>query len=202
MSSVTDGSVQQRMRSADRRALILDAATEVFGARGYLGTTTDDVARAAGISQPYVVRMFGSKERLFVEVIERARTALLETFHEALAQNEARSVAELHQALGDAYVDLVERRGIHLSLLQGFVQGADPVVGAAARQGFLDVWSLLRNEARFTPDQARDFLARGMLISILLSVRMAEAAGDEPMAHEMLACTFGTKLDIVLPQTG
>jgi TetR/AcrR family transcriptional regulator len=195
----------ERMAAGRRRQLILDAATEVFGARGYIGATTDQVARAAGISQPYVVRMFGSKERLFVEVVGRAKDALLAAFRSALdAMGEGRSPEELTHALGDAYVDLAERRGIHLSLLQAFVQGADPVVGAAAREGFLAVWRLLRQEAGFSPDAAREFIAQGMLISVLLSVRMPESAGDDPEAREMLVCTFGPKLDLVLgkPATG
>ena len=195
----------ERMAAGRRRQLILDAATEVFGARGYIGATTDQVARAAGISQPYVVRMFGSKERLFVEVVARAKDALLAAFRSALdALGEGPSPEELTHALGDAYVDLAEQRGIHLSLLQAFVQGADPVVGAAAREGFLAVWRLLRQEAGFPPDAAREFIAQGMLISVLLSVRMPESAADDPEAREMLVCTFGPKLDLVLgrPATG
>ncbi|MBN8883980.1 MAG: helix-turn-helix transcriptional regulator, partial [Salana multivorans] len=47
------------MRGSERRELVLSAAAEVFGERGYVGATTDAVARAAGVSQPYVVRMFG-----------------------------------------------------------------------------------------------------------------------------------------------
>ncbi|MCU1580821.1 MAG: TetR/AcrR family transcriptional regulator, partial [Microbacteriaceae bacterium] len=53
-----------RMRAEDRRELILEAATRVFGDRGYIGATTNLVAVAAGVSQPYVVRIFGTKEKL------------------------------------------------------------------------------------------------------------------------------------------
>src|ERR1700754_4481418 len=73
-----------RMRSQDRRELILEAATAVFGERGYGGATTDAVARAAGVSQPYVVRMFGTKEALFLEVLHRALDKLLAAFRGAL----------------------------------------------------------------------------------------------------------------------
>ena len=38
---------------------------------GYAGTSTDAVAREAGVSQPYVVRMFGTKLDLFLEVFVR-----------------------------------------------------------------------------------------------------------------------------------
>src|ERR1700733_3684577 len=90
MSSVTttipEKSVEAvtRMRSEDRRELILEAATAVFGERGYVGTTTDAVAKSARVSQPYVVRMFGTKEALFLEVLDRALTKLMTTFEDAL----------------------------------------------------------------------------------------------------------------------
>ena len=73
-----------RMKAAERRELILEAATAVFGARTYVGTTTDEIARAAGVSQPYVVRLFGTKEKLFIEVVERAYARVIAEFRAAL----------------------------------------------------------------------------------------------------------------------
>src|ERR1700710_507693 len=85
--------LERRMTAVERREAILDAASAVFGQRGYFGATTDQVARAAGISQPYVVRMFGSKEALFLAVIERAKSSLLQSFRAALADWSADSAA-------------------------------------------------------------------------------------------------------------
>ena len=62
----------RRMSSEERREQIIDAAMAVFGAKGYVGTTTDDVARAASVTQPYVVRLFGTKENLFLAALRRA----------------------------------------------------------------------------------------------------------------------------------
>ena len=86
MSTMTieDLAPAPRMKAADRRELILEAATAVFGAKTYVGTTTDEVARAAGVSQPYVVRLFGTKEKLYIEVIQRAYGRILDTFRLAL----------------------------------------------------------------------------------------------------------------------
>ncbi len=83
MSSVT--APVTRMKADERRELVLEAATLVFGERGYFGATTDGVAKAAGVSQPYVVRMFGTKETLFLAVLERALERLLRTFRAVLA---------------------------------------------------------------------------------------------------------------------
>ncbi|RIX30148.1 TetR/AcrR family transcriptional regulator [Amnibacterium setariae] len=188
-------------RTADeRRESILRAAAQVFGRRGYAGATTDQVARAAGISQPYVVRLFGSKEALFLAVLDQAKTELLAAFRAAIAEDRASdSPAEhLFVVLGDRYVDLARERGVHLSLLQGFVQGAEPVIGAAAREGYLEIWRFLREEAGFDVDRARDFLGRGMLLSVLLAVDLPVLDATSPEAHELLVAACGPKLPLVL----
>ena len=75
----------KRLSSDERRRQILVAALAVFGARGYEGATTDEVARAAGVSQPYVVRLFGSKENLFLAALDDSLARLLGAFRAALA---------------------------------------------------------------------------------------------------------------------
>jgi hypothetical protein len=54
---------------------------------------------------------------------------------------------ELGAQLGRAYVDLIEDRGILMSLMQGFLQGHDKAIGPVARAGFLEIYRLLRDEA-------------------------------------------------------
>ncbi|MFX8445304.1 TetR/AcrR family transcriptional regulator, partial [Acinetobacter baumannii] len=84
----------------------------VFGAKGYVGATTDDVARAASVSQPYVVRLFGSKENLFVAACTAALDQLLAGFRAAAeVTNDT-----LEHRLGRAYIDLLEVRGLHQTL--------------------------------------------------------------------------------------
>jgi AcrR family transcriptional regulator len=62
-----------RRQTADqRRESVLTAATTAFAAKGLYGTTTEEIARRAGISQPYVFRLFGSKMNLFIAVLARA----------------------------------------------------------------------------------------------------------------------------------
>jgi TetR/AcrR family transcriptional repressor of mexJK operon len=57
------------LRSERKRADILRAAEELFLARGYLGTSVDDVAAHARVSKPTVYAHFGNKEALFVEIV-------------------------------------------------------------------------------------------------------------------------------------
>lgn len=192
---------QERVSSAVRREQILEAASRVFGERGYVGATTDQVAREAGISQPYVVRMFGSKENLFVAVLDRALEKLLVAFHGAI--DDARAKNDTHDEtmtrMGAAYADLIRDRGILLSLMQAFISGHEPVIGEKARAGFMQIYELLRNEASMEPDEIVDFLAHGMLFNVLIAMRMVDQHdSDDPCVPELLAHTFRTKLDVVV----
>ncbi|HEU0207182.1 MAG TPA: helix-turn-helix domain-containing protein [Pseudolysinimonas sp.] len=190
-----------RMRSEDRRELTLQAATEVFGEFGYFGTTTDAIARRAGVSQPYVVRMFGTKEVLFLEVLHRALGRLLTTFRSALADGLAagEGAQAIGHRLGTAYAGLLTDRGLLLSLMHAFILGTDPAIGKAAREGFLDVYKFLRFEAGFSPVEADAFLAHGMMMNTMVGLRMAdEYANGDPCAIDLLETAMPTKLDLLL----
>ena len=76
------------MTGAERREQILAAARRVFGEGGY-AASTDEVARAAGVSQPYVVRLFGSKRELFLETYRQASEQVLATLGSVPAGPEA-----------------------------------------------------------------------------------------------------------------
>jgi TetR/AcrR family transcriptional regulator len=206
MSSMprTSTATDTRMPASERRELILDAARELFGARGYHGTTTDQIAKAAGISQPYVVRMFGTKEKLFLEVIGGALQTLLDSFRTVLAHHveSGESHELLAPKLGNAFIDLVQTKGLHRSLMQGFVSGGEPVIGDAGRQGFLEVYAFLRDEAGFEPDEVQGFLASGMLSSVLLCIELPSVFGVDVRATELACAAFGHKLDTVLSAMG
>ncbi|MDN4477955.1 helix-turn-helix domain-containing protein [Demequina sp. SYSU T00039] len=192
------GATEGRLSSEDRREQILAAATAVFGERGYAGGTTDAIAREAGISQAYVVRMFGSKEQLFLEVARRAVGRLEAEFRAVISQfSGEETMLERQSALGRAYGELVADRGILLSLLHLFGLGHDPVFGPEARDSFLGVYRLVREEAGFSPEDATDFFARGMLNTILLAMRMPDRKED-PMAFELLSTSMGPQCEAIL----
>ena len=196
MSSVSATEIPiTRMRAEDRRELILAAATAVFGDYGYVGTTTDQVARAAEVSQPYVVRMFGTKEKLFVAVLERDLELMMRGFRAALADENGMPV---QRRLGLAYVGLLSERGVLLSLMHAFVLGSDPVIGEVARAGFLKVYKFLREEVGLSPEEAQQFLASGMLANTMIGLRMTDEYNSGPQVQELLMACFPEKLDIVI----
>jgi TetR/AcrR family transcriptional regulator len=178
--------IATRMRSEDRRELILDAATAVFGERG----------------QPYVVRMFGTMEALFLEVLERALDTLMKTFARALTDTSPLP-AGLEDTpslrIGRAYADLLVDRGLLLSLMQSFMLGADPVIGPVARAGFIRVYTFLRDEVGMTPLEADVFLAHGMMMNTMVGLRMADLYADgDPCAIDLLETALPGKLDVLL----
>jgi AcrR family transcriptional regulator len=185
-----------RMRASARRELILAAATSVFADRGYVGATTDQVAKAAGVSQPYVVRMFGTKENLFLEVLQRDLDRLLVVFRAAIA--DPTESMSLEHRLGLAYVSLLDDDGLLLSLMHGFVLGRDARIGAAARAGFMTVYGMLRHEAGMDAQQASTFLANGMLLNTLIGTRMADDYSTSADVRELLETAMPTKLDVLL----
>lgn len=181
-----------RMAAPERRELILAAAAGVFGERGYVGATTDAVAKAAGVSQPYVVRMFGTKAALFQAVLDRSLDRLIDEFRSEIAAQGPGS-ADLPMCIGRRYVELLADRGLLLSLMQAFMLGADLEIGPTARAGFLRVYRLLRDEGKFTPEEAAQFLQGGMMINTLVGLRMGADFDTDPDARELITATMPTK---------
>ena len=184
------------MSSDERREQIVAAALAVFGARGYEGTTTDDVARTAGVSQPYVVRLFRSKENLFLAAMKSALDELLRVFRAVLADDSSdRPVAK---RIGEAYVDMLSTRGLHQTLSHAWLLGGHPVIGPAARKGFAQVWQFFRDEAGLEADEARMFLAEGMLINVMIGMRLVDDYGSDPRITELFRACFPTELPHIL----
>jgi AcrR family transcriptional regulator len=77
-SAVPAAAVGRRAEAeVERRARILDAATQLFDAQGFEGTTTDDIAAAAGVTKRTLYRYMGSKEHLLFEIHDRFLRDLL-----------------------------------------------------------------------------------------------------------------------------
>jgi AcrR family transcriptional regulator len=197
--TVVDGPASdpvKRLSSDERRRQILRAALAVFGARGYEGATTDEVARAAGVSQPYVVRLFGTKENLFLATIEEALGRMLASFRAALETEDPELPAG--KRIGQAYVELLEIRGLHQTLANAYLMGSHPVIGPAARRGFAAVWRFFRDDLGLDADEARAFMAEGMLISTMIGLRLVDDYGSDPQITELFRSCFPTELPHIL----
>lgn len=58
------------MAGEARRQQILNVAVRLFSQRGFRGTTTKEIAQAAGISEAMVFRHFATKEELYAAILD------------------------------------------------------------------------------------------------------------------------------------
>src|SRR4029453_12313893 len=89
-----------RLTAAERGEEVLRAAVQAFGASGYEGTKTDEIARMAGVSQPYVIRLFGTKQQLFLAAVQSVCERIEQTFRDAAEESpDLRSLGKGYQTL-------------------------------------------------------------------------------------------------------
>ncbi|HUR72823.1 MAG TPA: TetR/AcrR family transcriptional regulator [Sporichthya sp.] len=75
-SAPPGGAPRRRMPRAEREALMLDVAEQIFGELGYQASSMDEIAARAGVSKPMLYHYYGSKERLFLACLRRARDGM------------------------------------------------------------------------------------------------------------------------------
>src|SRR5215831_17357865 len=116
----------ERKSKEVRREEILDAALLEFAERGLHGASTEDIARRAGISQPYVFRLFGTKKALFTAVVNRCFRQTHELFARAA---EGKRGMEALEAMGQAYVERLRTDQKQLrAQMQAYVACDDPEI--------------------------------------------------------------------------
>jgi AcrR family transcriptional regulator len=160
MSTMT----RTRLTAAERTEQIVCAAITAFSSSGYAGTSTDDIARLAGVSQPYVIRLFGSKQRLFLAGVEHAASQTEQAFRDSGATD--------LEHLGEAYRTLLDRRELLGMLLHGFAASADPAIGDVVRACFGRIYDLIREQTGADAEDASAFMATGMLLTVLSAMRV------------------------------
>jgi AcrR family transcriptional regulator len=75
-----------RMPAAERRQKLVETAIRVFSEGSYRGTTTAEIARAAGVSEPILYRHFASKRDLYLAALDHVWSQVQESWEEALAR--------------------------------------------------------------------------------------------------------------------
>ncbi|MFI1996488.1 TetR/AcrR family transcriptional regulator [Actinoplanes sp. NPDC020271] len=163
---------RSRLTASERQEQIVQAALVAFAQGGYAGTSTDQVARLSGVSQPYVIRIFGSKQELFLATLRYA-SGRIEALWRAAAGREPTL-----QSLGLAYSDLLAERELLAVLLHGYAAAEDPVVGDAVRTCYGNLYQTVRDLTGASPEDVRDFFAMGMLITVLGAMRVM---GPDPV---------------------
>lgn len=185
------------MSADDRRELVLAAATRAFAKGGYAGTSTDAVAREAGVSQPYVVRIFGTKLELFLEVFERSTDRIRQTFADVIDDPTFDPAADdARERLGLAYAVLLADRDLLQVMTHGFAAGGTDEIARAARRCMGRIFETVRRTG-WPDDAVRDFVAHGMLINVMLAMRAPEHLDEDPSIAALAQCAFGDGLEFL-----
>ena len=154
--------------------MVLEAAVAEFALHGMAGTSTEAVARRAGISQPYLFRLFPTKKGLFLALVERCYLRIEEAFIAAAGD---KTGDEALSAMADEYERLLADRTLLLLQMQAYAACEDPDIRAATRAGYKRLWTLVERLSGLPFDQVVTFFAMGMLMNVA-------AAMDLPAVDE------------------
>ena len=172
--------VTERKSKEARREEILDAALGVFAEHGLHGASTEEIAKRAGISQPYVFRLFGTKKELYLAVVARCFRQTLELMQRAA---EGKRGEEALRAIGQAYgAQLASDRVYLRAQMQAYAASEDPEIAEVVRNGYGDLVTYVERVSGASAEEVSAFFAHGMLMNVLASMR----ALDEPWGGRLV----------------
>ena len=198
--------VAHRMSADDRRDQVLKAAMTEFAIHGLDGTSTEAIAERAGISQPYIFRLWPTKKDLFLAAVEANFDRTEVVLREAVAGNPDTIGAALGAAghdvnhephrfsgpkarlhvMGHAYLHLLSRREALLMQMQAYAACWDDDVRRLVRERWMRLQRLVAELSGVAPDEISDFFARGMLLNVAACMHLPPAGDKGRWAHEVL----------------
>jgi AcrR family transcriptional regulator len=168
-----------RKSAGERREEILAVAMRHFAIGGYHGTSTEGIAREAGISQPYLFRLFKTKRELFLACHDASDARIFETFRAAA---EGVPKEEVLPAMGRAYVQLLADKTALLFQMQSYAACADPVIQAHVRESYGALVEEVTRLSGAPPEKIWQFFSHGMLLNVIASLDLHAIADHEEWA--------------------
>ena len=169
-----------RKSAEERREEIIAIAIGQFAVGGYRGTSTEAIAREAGISQPYLFRLFKTKRDLFLACFDVVHGRIAETFESA-----ARGVPkdEALHAMGRSYYALLADTTERLFQMQTYAACSDPVIQARVRDCYGTLVKTVTRLSGATPAEVWRFFANGMLLNVSASLDLPAIADKDEWAR-------------------
>jgi AcrR family transcriptional regulator len=160
-----------RSTAGQRRTDVIEAALSEFAITGLHGTSTEAIARRAGISHAYLFRLFGTKKNLFIACSESCfeRTRVL--FETAAV---GATPQERLAAMGQAYVRMLSDRELLLAQMQLYAACADPEIREVARAGYERLRVEVARLSGASGEELHAFFAQGMLLNVAASIDFPE----------------------------
>jgi len=167
--------VATRMTSEERRADVLRVAVAEFARTGFQGTSTEDVARSAGISQPYLFKMFPTKKALFLALVEHGFARVRQAFMDAAGDASGEDALE---RMGERYGELLRDRDELLLQMQAYAACDDPEIGEVTRREFGKLWREVQRLSGAGDERLQQFFAMGMLMNVVAAMDATSHTSD------------------------
>ncbi len=177
-----------RLPAAERRQALIDIALEVFTGGSYRGTTTAEIAREAGVSEPILYRHFDSKRDLYLACIDESWRRLRAVWEEAIARSQ--SPREWLPAMAGCIFALKDTKHLVAELwMQATVEAGDDA----------EVRRFLRRHMREVHAYVADVIRRSQQAGAIHKDRDPEAEAWIFMAGSLLG-TIGRRLGGLLSE--
>ncbi|TMD04487.1 MAG: TetR family transcriptional regulator [Chloroflexi bacterium] len=205
-TAIKASGASHRMSAEDRREQVLKAAMAEFAIHGLDGTSTEAIAERAGISQPYIFRLWPNKKDLFLATVD----ACFDRFEAVLKKTaEGRSDAEIGaqlqavghdpsghphltgpgarlHAMGHAYMRLLAKPEAPLMQMQAYAACWDDDVRRLVRDRWNRLRTLVSELSGVEGRELSEFFARGMLLNVAACMHLPATGDPARWAHEVL----------------
>lgn len=176
--------VRARMSGTDRRAQVLAAAVAEFGDHGWHGARIEAIASRAGISHPYLLRIFSSKRELFIAAMDSAFERMEVAFTDAVERDDGDPIL----ALGEAYRLLLRDDPAALRLhMQAFAVAGDEEVGDAVKRRYAALLARMQELSGASDDRVRTCFAVGLTLTVVTVLDLPDRRGDLRWGARLLA---------------
>jgi AcrR family transcriptional regulator len=182
--------VSSRLTGPQRRQAVVETACRVFAKGSYHGSTTAQIARETGVSEPVLYRHFSSKRELYVACLDAVWERVRALWEKALERED--DPANWLKAIGKAYLE--ERGAARIVLVDLWIQALteaadDPEIRRALRIQVRDVHDFVAGVIRRSQEaggvlaernadaEAWIFISLGLLTTI--DRRLGSLVGDE-----------------------
>jgi AcrR family transcriptional regulator len=182
--------VSSRLTGPERRAAVVETACRIFAKGSYHGSTTAQIARETGVTEPVLYRHFASKRELYLACLDEVWDRVRALWERALEREQ--DPADWLKAIGKAYLEA--RAAARIVLVDLWIQALteaadDPEIRRALRQQVREVHEFVAGVIRRAQDEGgilpgRDpdaeawiFISLGLLSTI--DHRLGNIVGDE-----------------------
>ena len=145
------------------------------------------LAGRAGISQPYVFKLFGTKKGLFLAAVDRVSDRILKAWEDALEGDPEDPLL----AMGKAYNALTFRREELLMVLQACAASKDADVLALMRGRMEGMYDYVGRASGEPDARVQEFFAQGMLLTVGAGLGLPAIANENEWARRFLGLEKG-----------